>query len=104
MKELIKDQPSKNIVSMMKKMMDRSNSELYTNRLYPSFNISYEIFQKGTYTACILTVSDEIIGIGMTKRDRNDKYNSKVAADVCVHKALKDYLFGTKHEYSNIKD
>jgi len=72
MKELVINQPTENIMSIMKKMMDRSNSELYTNRLYPSINIFYEILQKGTYTACILTVGDEIIGLGMTKRNKND--------------------------------
>lgn len=103
MKELITNQPSKCIVLMMKKMMDRSNCELYTNNLYPSINIFYEILQRGTYTACILTVGDKIIGLGMTKRDRNDKYNPRVAIDVSVHKAIKDYLFGIKPEYLHAK-
>ena len=103
MKELITNQPSKCIVLMMKKMMDRSNCELYTNNLYPSINIFYEILQRGTYTACILTVGDKIIGLGMTKRDRNDEYNTRVAVDVSVHKAIKDYLFGIKPEYLHAK-
>lgn len=107
MKELITKQP-KRIFSMYSKMIERDIKKDFSDginedRLNNEDKIYYEIIQKGTYTACILTIDNEIVGLGMTKRDRNDKYNARVAADVSIHKALKDYLFGIEPEYLHIK-
>lgn len=106
MKELVIKQPTKSILRMLQKMVGRRNC--LTEKLSYKYNVEdklyYEIIQKGTYTACILTIDNEIVGLGMTKRNRNDEYSSTVAVDVSVHKALQDYLFGVEPEYLHIKD
>ncbi len=103
MKELVINQPTKNIVRTIQKMIGRrsllemkdiSKTKLRLNEKLngDESKLYYEIIQKGTYTACILMIDNEIVGIGMTKRSRFDKYNVKVASDVSIHKAVKDYL------------
>ena len=109
MKELVTSQPTKNIVRMIHKMLKKMTTSRDKSDKIRKFDddenqIYYEIIQKGTYTACILTIDNEIVGLGMTKRERSDKYNSRVAADVSIHKAIKDYLFGIEPEYLHIKD
>ncbi len=110
MKELVINQPTKNIIRTIQKMIERRNllekNNLSETRLHLTEKINenadklyYEIIQKGTYTACILTIDNEIVGLGMTKRSRFDKYSTKVASDVCTHKAVKDYLFRIEPEY-----
>ncbi len=64
----------------------------------------YEFIEKGTYTLCMLTIDNEIVGIGMTRRDRKDKYNPRVATDVAAHKAIKDWLYGIEPERMNLKE
>ena len=109
MKELVINQPTKNIVGMIKKMLKRMTASKITSDKVRKFDddknrLYYEILQKGTFTACILTIDNEIVGLGMTKRYRNDEYNTTTAANVCVHKALTDYFFGIEPEYLHIKD
>lgn len=109
MKELIISQPTKKILEMLQKMIGRmtaskNKSDKIRNIDSDKNQLYYEIIQKGTYTACILTIDNEIVGLGMTKRYRNDKYNARVALDVSVHKAVKDYLFGIDPEYLHLKD
>ena len=108
MKELIINQPTKNIVRMIQKMIERMTASENKSDKVRAFDsdknlLYYEIIQKGTYTACILIINNEIVGLGMTKRSRNDKYNARIALDVCVHKAVKDYLFRTEPEYLHVK-
>lgn len=106
MKELIINQPSKHVLRMFQKIIERRNCP--AEKLSYKYNVEdklyYEILQKGTYTACILTIDNEIVGLGMTKRNRNDNYNGRVAVDVSVHKAIQDYLIGTEPEYLHIKN
>ncbi len=97
MKELVINQPSKRILLMMQKINERQN--FLKSIGYNEDKLYYQIFQKGTYTTCILTIDNEIVGIGMTKRNRNDKYNVRVAIDVATHKAVLDYLIGIEPEY-----
>lgn len=109
MKELVINQPSKRVLLMLQKMKKRMPLYIFDPNRIHSICVTndamyYEIFQKGTYTCCILTIDNEIVGIGMTKRNRNDKYNARVASDVCTHKALKDYLFGIEPECEHIKE
>lgn len=109
MKELVISQPTKNIVIMIQKMLKRMTVSKNTSDKIRKFDsdknqLYYEIIQKGTYTTCILTIDNEIVGLGVTKRNRNDKYNTRVAVDVSVHKAIKDYLFGIEPEYLHLKE
>lgn len=115
MKELVIHQLTKNIIRTIQKMVERRNllekNNLSETRLHLTEKINenahklhYEIIQKGTYTACILTIDNEIVGLGMTKRSRFDKYSARVASDVSVHKAVKDYLFRIEPEYLHLKN
>ena len=103
MKKLVISQSSGNIYRMIHRMIERKFpvklkdvfSEIKTiteNKLW------YEFVQKGTYTLCILTIDNEIVGIGMTMRDRKDKYNPRVAEDVSAHKAIEDWMYGIEPE------
>ena len=111
MKELVIKQPTKSIVRMIQKMVERNDKKDFSDAIEfveekirnIDDKLYYEIIQKGTYTACILIIDNEIVGLGMTKRNRNDEYNTIVAVDVSVHKAIKDYLFGIKPEYLHVK-
>mgnify|MGYP001603564280 CR=1 FL=1 len=100
MRELVINQPSKRILLMIQKIVGR----IWKRNCLRDINededkLYYQYFSKGTFTTCILFRNDEIVGLGETKRERNDKYNTRVAVDVATHKAVLDYLIGTEPEY-----
>lgn len=104
MRELVVSQRSRNVLWMLRKIIDRNNILIEQKKEDNIDKLYYEIIQKGTYTACVLTLDNEIVGLGMTKRDRRDKYDARTALNVCTQKAIIDYLFNIEPEWMNAKD
>lgn len=99
MKELVISQPSKRELIILNKLQRRVGTFITDDILDKLY---YEFFVKGTYTGCILTINNNIVGIGMTKRERVDNPNTEVAEDVSFAKAVRDYLVDVRPKVRRI--